>query len=273
MAHDPTESKSSPVRALSRGLAVLQAINRGPSLTMMEIARAAQVPYPTASRLVQTLLLEGLVEQEPDRKRYRPTALVQTLSNGYMGDAHMTRLARQHIVALTRRLKWPITLTSRVGHSIVIRDSTHSLTTLTFNAYYPGYAMPVLESAAGVAILSFMNDVERAELFSSMERLPAVVDNPVYDLFLHEGLAEETRERGYAVRAFNMFTANPGKTSSIAVPILQDGQPVGALTLAFFANAVRMQDAEREFPPHMVETAALIAADLRTSEHQRIARF
>jgi len=273
MSNDLPDSKTSPVRALSRGLAVLQAINRGPSLTMMEIARAAQVPYPTASRLVHTLLLEGLVEQEPDRKRYRPTALVQTLANGYMGEAHLTKLARQHIVALTREVKWPITLTSRVGHSVVIRDSTHSLTTLTFNAYYPGYAMPVLESAAGVAMLSFMDDAERAELFLSMERLPAVIDNPVYDLFMKEGLAQETRARGYAVRAFNMFTANPGKTSSIAVPILQDDKAIGALTLAFFANSVKMQDAEREFTPPMIETAANIASDLRTSERQRIQRF
>src|SRR3546814_8763270 len=74
-----------PIRSISRAIAVLQAINRGGSLTMMEIARASAVPYPTACRIVQTLLHEGLVERESARKRYQPTALVQTLAHGFQG--------------------------------------------------------------------------------------------------------------------------------------------------------------------------------------------
>jgi molybdenum-dependent DNA-binding transcriptional regulator ModE len=57
------------VRAISRGLAVLQAVNRGGSVTMMEICRTAQIPYPTACRIVQTLMDEGMIEREPARKR------------------------------------------------------------------------------------------------------------------------------------------------------------------------------------------------------------
>lgn len=273
MPKDVDDLDSTPVRALSRGLAVLQAINRGPSLTMMEIARAAQVPYPTASRLVQTLMFEGLIEQEPDRKRYRPTALVQTLSHGFMGDAHLTKLAREHIVQLTRDVQWPITLTTRVGQSMVIRDSTHSITTLTFNAYYPGYAIPVLESAAGAVFLAHMPAHERRALFETMERLPGVTESPIFDLFRNEGLADEIATRGYAVHAFNQFTANPGKTSSIAVPILLDEEPVAALTLAYFARSVKQDEAERDYPPRMIETAKAIAASLRASDHARFNKY
>ena len=53
--------KGVPIRAITRGLSVLQAINRGGSITMMEIARSSQVPYPTACRIVQTLLHEGMI--------------------------------------------------------------------------------------------------------------------------------------------------------------------------------------------------------------------
>ena len=45
-----------PIRAISRGLAVLASINRDGPISMMGISRAAQVPYPTACRIVQTLL-------------------------------------------------------------------------------------------------------------------------------------------------------------------------------------------------------------------------
>jgi IclR family mhp operon transcriptional activator len=122
-----------PIRSLSRGIAVLQAINRGNSLSMTEIARTSEVPYPTACRIVQTLVYEGLIEREPARKRYRPTSLTQTLAYGFQGDAHLVEVARAHLVELTRTLGWPVSLSTHVGHSMVIRDSTHSLTALTFN--------------------------------------------------------------------------------------------------------------------------------------------
>ena len=73
--------KGVPIRSVSRSIAVLRAINQRGSLSMMEIARTASVPYPTACRIIQTLLHEGLVEQEPSRKNYRPTALVQSLAH------------------------------------------------------------------------------------------------------------------------------------------------------------------------------------------------
>jgi len=60
--------KGVPIRSISRCLAALIAINKHGSLTMMEIARAAGVPYPMACRTVQTLLHEGMIEQEPARK-------------------------------------------------------------------------------------------------------------------------------------------------------------------------------------------------------------
>lgn len=251
-----------PIRSLSRGLSVLQAINRGGSLTLMQIARASQVPYPTASRLVQSLIHEGLIEQEPNRKRYRPTALVQTLSNGFQGDGILVQAARPHIIELTRSVGWPITLSTRVGHSMVIRDSTHSITTATFNAYYPGYSMPILEAAAGHVTLAYMSDEDREQLLQSMKLLPRIDAPEVLAMFQNEGLAERIRAAGYAVRLFNQFTANPGKTSSIAVPILRDGEVAGALTLAIFARAAKMDEAAGGFLGPLLETAAAIARSL-----------
>ena len=86
-----------PIRAISRGLAVLSAVNRDGPISMMGIARAAEIPYPTACRIIQTLLHEGLVEKEPHRKRYRVTSLVQTLSTGYQAEDMLVSAARAQI--------------------------------------------------------------------------------------------------------------------------------------------------------------------------------
>src|SRR3546814_2977601 len=153
-----------PIRSISRAIAVLQSINRGGSLTMMEIARASAVHYTTACRIVQTLHHEELVARESARKRYQPTALVQTLAHGFQGHGALVEATRPHIAARTRDIGRPISLTTHVGSSMVIRDSTHAQTSLTFNAYYPGYAVPHLDFAAGHVSLAYAREEERESL-------------------------------------------------------------------------------------------------------------
>ena len=255
--------KGVPIRSLSRGLAVLQAVNRGSALSMMEIARSSEVPYPTACRIVQTLLHEGLVEREPSRKRYRPTALVQALAHGFQGDAKLVRVSRAHIVDLTRRVGWPISLSTYVGHTMVIRDSTHALTALTFNHYHPGFTLPILECAAGLTYLANVSEEGRRDLIRALKLLPRRANIHVLDLIENGSLVEDIRRDGYAARGFNQFTNNPGKTSSIAVSILDsEGKALGALTLAFFASATRMNDAIAKFVEPLTATAAAIRAEL-----------
>jgi len=257
--------KGIPIRALSRGIAVLQAVNRGGALSMMEIARTSEVPYPTACRLVQTLVHEGLIEREPRRKLYRPTALVQTLSHGFQGDSRLVQIARPHIVELTKRIGWPISLSKHVGHSMIIRDSTHALTTLTFNEYFPGYASPILECAAGIVHLAFVDEEERESLLHSLKLMPKV-SRRMMDLVENTDMLDEVRRQGYAFREYNQFTRNPGKTSSIAFPLLDGEHMAGAITLAFFATAIKMKDALQEFVGPLAETAGAISTKLGSGD-------
>jgi IclR family transcriptional regulator, mhp operon transcriptional activator len=258
--------KGVPIRSLSRGIAVLQAVNRGGALSMMEIARTSDLPYPTACRIVQTLLHEGLVEREPSRKRYRPTGLVQTLAHGYHGHGRLVQKSRPHIIELTKRYGWPITLCTHVGHSMILRDSTHSLSALTFNAYYPGYEMPILECAAGIAYLAYMPDDERRAMLEALKLLPEKISFHGLALMEEGKQIEEIRRCGYVTRDFNRFTRNPGKTSSIAVPLFENGHVVGTLTLAFFSSALRMPEAVERFAGPMMEVARAIKADLEEGQ-------
>jgi IclR family transcriptional regulator, mhp operon transcriptional activator len=254
--------KGVPIRSLSRGIAVLQAINRGQALSMMEIARTSEVPYPTACRIVQTLLHEGLIEKEPSRKRYRPTALTQTLAHGFQGHARLVKTARAHLVDLTRAVGWPVSISTHVGNSMVIRDSTHALTALTFSNYYPGFALPVLECASGLVYLSHMPEEELASILHTLRLMDQKRSKHIIDLLLHEGLAEQIRTQGYATRGNNQFTHNPGKTSSIAVPLFENGRIAGALTLAFFAAATKMDNAVAQFVEPLRSAAQAISDDL-----------
>lgn len=253
--------KGVPIRSITRSIAALKAINRQGSLSMMEIAKASQVPYPTACRIVQTLLYEGLIEQEPARKRYRATALVQTLATGFQHDDELVTVARPHIVALTKRVGWPVSIAIRVGREMMLRDSTHANSSLTFEHYYPGFTLPILDSASGKVSMAFAPDEER-EMILKFMRVSQEIDLN-YLATAEVSLDVETiRADGYAVQGRNHFNLTPGKTTSIAVPIFENGQFTAAMTMVFFVAAMKLSNALELYLDDLKATAAAISHDL-----------
>ena len=240
---NPEGPDDGTIRAIGRGLRVLQAINRGGSITMMQICREARVPYPTACRIIETLIKEGMVEREPARKRYRATALVRTLSVGYQDDNELVGIARPHIVALCKRHGWPISLATRVGHSMMVIDSTHTLTSMTLVNYSPGYTLPIVECSTGKAYLAFCGEEERRSILRGLREIEDPTAQLAALLFHDDTMLQRMRADGYATQSRNAYTAVPGRTSSIAVPLMQGERCRGAIALIFFAAAMPMTKA------------------------------
>lgn len=252
-----------PIRALTRGLAVLSAINRDGPISMMGISKAAQVPYPTACRIMQTLIHEGLVEKEPARKRYRVTSLVQTLSTGYQAEDRLVSAARPHIEALCREVGWPISIATRVGTRMMVRDSTHKMTSLTFSHYYPGYTLPIAECATGKVHLAFCGAEERQAIIDGWEAIDTEAAKMGLLLVGDDYLINKIRSDGYAMQIRNVYNADPGKTSSIAVPLF-DGERafIGSLALIYFASALKPEQAVEKFLQPAQLTAEAISKSL-----------
>lgn len=235
------------VRSLSRSIHVIQAINRHGSLGLTEISRAAKIPYPTAYRIVNTLIEEGLIEREPTRKRYRPTALIQTLACGFQNHDRLVGVARPLIGRFTQQYHWPLTVVTRVGNKMVVRDSTSTQTTLTFNNYYPGWQVPLLASASGQVYFSFASAGEQQELLRQSRAREEAFDALVLKDFGSGTATARIREQGYAAVSHTPYSANPGKTSSIAVPLFEGERLVGSLAMVYFANSMPLAEAIAQF--------------------------
>ena len=253
----PMESN---IRAIGRGLKVLQAVNHHRSLSMMEIARNCELPYPTTCRIVETLIEERMIEREATRKHYRPTALVKTLSVGYQADDALALAARRHICALTRELRWPISVCTRVGMTMMIRESTHVIAPFTLNLYHPGYTMPLLDSSSGKVHLAFSDDDEREAVIDLVRRASPAADDRMATRL--RTVLHEIRAKGYAIQDRIRHTANPGKTSAISVPIMREGPCEATVTLAFFASAMTIESAVTTFLPRIRTVAEAIAREL-----------
>ncbi|MDZ4372174.1 MAG: IclR family transcriptional regulator C-terminal domain-containing protein [Phenylobacterium sp.] len=254
------------IRSISRSLAVLRVVNRAGALSMGEISQAARVPYPTACRIVQTLVLEGMLEREPGRKRYRPTVLVKSLSHGYQDHSGLTDLARPHIVELTREQLWPVSLCTRVGQMMIVRDCTHAISPMALSNYYPGATFPLLECASGHVYLAYADAEEREQLLEGAEASEFEIDPLTLRLFASGSMAADIRAEGYAARGRNLFTNTPGRTSSIAAPIFRDGRVCAALTMVYFAGAMTMREAADRYAPGLCAAAARISDELSRSE-------
>ena len=249
-----------PVRAISRGFAVLSAVSRDGPITLMGISRSANVPYATACRVVQTLMHEGLIERETGRKKYRVTALVQSLATGFQQEDMLAAEARPHLTELCKKVGWPISLATRVGTRMMVRESTHQMTSLTFTNYYPGFTLPISECATGKAYLAHCDDEERSMIEDAFQATDSEAAQTGL-LLLSDGVAlEKIREAGYALQARNLHNFEPGKTASLAVPIMSNsGKLIGTMALIYFASAIKPMEAAQEFVPMMQETARAIS--------------
>jgi IclR family mhp operon transcriptional activator len=255
------ENKELPIRSVTRALHVLQAINRHGSLSMTQISNMVELPYPTTCRIVNTLISEGVIERETSRKYYRPTALTQSLSCGYQPRVRLVAIAREHVEALTRDTGWPVSIASRVGSSMVIQDSTHGMTTMTFSDYHPGYTLPILSSASGMAYLAFTTESERNEILRQLEEKASEEEIHMFGKY-PEPYFEIIRKDGYASFIRNPHTKDPGKTSSIAVPLVLEETVIGALTLVFFSTTLKVTDAFEKYKEALFQAQKNINDDL-----------
>ncbi len=257
---DHPDKKGDSIRTVSRCLAVLQAINRAGSLSMMQVARATNLPYATAARLVMTLLHEGMIEREPVRRQYRPTILVRTLASGYQDHNHIGAVARPRIVALTERHGCPVVVSTRLGLNMVVRECTHDLSHFTLSTYYPGFVYPLAESAAGLVYLAYSSSRERQLSRKALEQSSEISANDL--TFVSETAMDSVRSQGFATRGRNRFTAPEGKNSGIAAPIFHNGQLCGTLSLIFLASSMRMDKAVERYAQDVMDTAKAIGEDL-----------
>jgi IclR family mhp operon transcriptional activator len=254
------------IRSISRALAILRAINRKGSLSLTEIAKAVDVPYPTALRIVRALVEEGVIEREPTRKWYRPTAMIQALSYGFQNNDQLVTVARPHIVALTQQVHWPISIVTRVGNAMVVRDSTSTMTPFTFNHYFPGWQVPLSVSASGRAFLAHSEEAERRELIAYYEAHGTEGEVATLRAFEQQGEVARIRAQGYAAAARNAYSASPRRTSSVAVPLFQEDMLLGSLTMVFFSAAMPLDTAVERFVGALQTTARRIGDDMAAAQ-------
>ncbi len=171
--------RASTVRSLERGLAVLLALNRLRSATVLEIAAETRLARPTIYRILETLRGAGLVARSGMAEQYRLTQRVRALSDGYDEEEWISGIARPLLKELGREVTWPLSLFTFDDGRMLVRETTHEQSALSVDHGMVGQRLPMLRTAAGRAYLAFCPEKERSAIILLLAHSEEIEDRAI----------------------------------------------------------------------------------------------
>jgi len=263
--HRPVAPATVPykeVRGLSRGLAVLRALNgmAGGLGTVVEVARASGLHRTTVKRLLETLKAEGLVDHRDGGVHYALTFEVRRLAEGYVGSDWIDRIAAPAMRAHLRALSWPSDLATPDAGFMVVRESTHRRSLLSQHRATIGIRIPMLVSALGRAWLAHCDDEAREATLAMLRARDDAIGALARDRRRVAALLAETRRRGYGTNAGEWLSES--SVAAVAFPVLEHGRAIAAINLVFVRDAVDMAEVRRRHVPLLRALADEISAGI-----------
>lgn len=253
------------VRGLARGLQVLRTLNamEDGRATSQQIADLTGLHRTTVRRLLETLMDEGFVRRSTSDDSFRLTLAVRSLSEGFTDTERIATVAPPIMGQLLQRVAWPSDLTTPDGDAMIIRETTHRFSRLSFHRSMVGRRLPILLTAAGRAYFAMCPDEEREDILELLrsgaggEEQQAFAKNDA----LVRKLIRRVREDGFGSNHGD-WTAQ-AKIGAVAVAISADERVIASLNVVFLSRAVSLEDATRRYVPELQKAAADIAEALR----------
>lgn len=249
------DSNPNFVEAVARGLDLIRAFAPGrPDMTLAELANAAGLPRPTASRILYTLEKLGYVRQTPGG--YTLTVRVLELGMTYVQEVDMWDVARPHLERLVARTGESSSIAELDGSDIVYvaRVAVPKLIALVVRI---GTKFPAVPTSLGKVLLAGLDDERVAAVFREPSRsgieprwrpeLPELLD-----------VLAEVRAQGWALTDEQLASG----IRSVAAP-LRDGSGAvrAAMNVTVHAAETSTEVLLEEHLPRLLATASAVSAD------------
>lgn len=239
-----------PVRALSRGLTLIEALGAGGPAGALELAARTGINRTTCYRLLETLQRDGFVVFDETRATFALTPRVRALSQGLSARDLASQAALPPMVELLRAVSWPSDFGLFERGSIVIRESTHELSPFSIHRAMVGRTRSLVKSALGQAVLAASPPRRRREMLEIAASFVPEDSALARDAAYIARLVARTRRDGYAAA---IGGAEAG-ISAIALPIQGPGPVIGTLNIVFFSSAMTPEVAARRYLRAMKRT-------------------
>lgn len=247
MTENTAQGSSKPIRALDRGLHILELLSRQGQMTLADLRKASGLSNPTLLRILLTLQDRKWVRRNIVEGRYE---LAHSLGNllGETARAHpLAELAAPFLLDLKSRQEgWPSDLCTLVGPGrIEIVESTRLRGPMALTRTALGIRPSMVMSAHGRAILAFSSDAQSERHFQAILKSGTKEDM----LWIESGRFEEeiarTRNQGFGLREPNYWQPpfDPGpELGAMAVPILSKTGVHGSISLLWMVEEMSLED-------------------------------
>ncbi len=143
--------------------------------------------------------------------------------------------------------------------AMLIRETTNTTSPLAMLPERAGHRPPVLTSSLGRAYLSLCDKPERDSILAVLSARGHRERRYARDRGAIAQMVQSTRARGYAVREGGRA---PG-TTSIAVPVMNNGKIVAAINIICVASAIALDEIVKRYLAPMRRAVREIEASLR----------
>lgn len=238
-----------PSGALARGLHLLVALNDLETATVSGLVKETNLPKATVVRLLQALQAEGYAHQDPETLTYRVTPKVASLSRSLIGKNQTESLIQVALDMLAEEVKWPAEYLVQDALSMLIQSNNRERAPIKLKLF-ERRRFPILESAAGIAYLSSLGDVELSKWLKRLLKSSGQITAA-------RRRVSEAAAAGYATRSLSELGPNMRVAS---VPVPGGG---GALSVIYFDDVVPRKHLETVLLPLIERAAANVAGALQ----------
>jgi IclR family transcriptional regulator, mhp operon transcriptional activator len=156
---------------------------------------------------------------------------------------------------LLQRIVWPSDLTTPDGDSMIIRETTHRFSPLSFHRSMVGRRLPMLLTASGRIYFASCQDAEREDILDLLrtgaggEQQQRLASD---DAFIRN-LVRRTRADGFGSNHGDWTEQR--KIGSLAVAVSAHDRVMAALNVIYLEHAINPADAVRRFLPSLQHAA------------------
>ncbi|MBR9867405.1 DNA-binding transcriptional regulator [uncultured Amphritea sp.] len=249
------------VRGLTRGLDLLYLLNRAHGgAKIRDLAQWSGIHRTTVHRILETLASEGYVRRSPSDDSYQLTIKVRQLSDGFQDAQWISQLAAPLLGKLLQEVIWPTDICTLDGDAMVIRETTHRFSKLSFHRDMVGRRLPLLMTATGRAYITYCPEAERNDILEQLRQQDDRQGELANDEDYVRRVLRQTREQGYG--ANNQDWGDEGNIAAIARPIMRQDEVVGCLNLVYIAKAMTTEKAAKKYLKKMNDVVLKIEEQL-----------
>lgn len=223
-----------------------------PELAVNEVSRQLDLPKSTVSRLLRAMAEQGLVEQDPDSRRFSVGPLPFRLGRLYHARIRVLDLVEQELAVLVEETGFTGYVGVMNGADIIILRKRHGDYPVQM-VLEPGFRVAAASTAFGKALMARMDDADMAALVP-----PVLVNERTGITKTAEAIIAEigdVRRQGWALAQ----EAFPDMAAIGAAVGSDDDQPPVGFALSFPRKAIEA-GAMARFTARMVAIARSVAA-------------